>query len=45
MGVDVTQRNIANLVCLSPGNLDIHPGMNVGQMHNIDVDMGKRSRV
>jgi hypothetical protein len=40
-GVDVTHGNVANLVCLSPGNLGIHPGIHVGQVLNVGFDMGK----
>lgn len=40
-GVDVTHKNVANLVCLSPGGLGIQPGMSVGQVLNISFDMGK----
>lgn len=39
-GVDVTHRNVTNLVCMSPGNLDIRPGKRVGQVLNISFDMG-----
>lgn len=39
-GVDVTHRNVANLVCMSPGNLGIRPGHRVGQVLNISFDMG-----
>ncbi|CRK17808.1 hypothetical protein BN1723_017577, partial [Verticillium longisporum] len=38
-GVDVTHRNVTNLVCLSPGGLDIGPGTRVGQILNISFDM------
>ncbi|KAL6826399.1 non-ribosomal peptide synthetase [Trichoderma camerunense] len=38
-GVDVTHRNVANLVCMSPGNLGIRPGHRVGQVLNISFDM------
>ncbi|KJZ77824.1 hypothetical protein HIM_03001 [Hirsutella minnesotensis 3608] len=38
-GVDVTHKNVANLVCLSPGGLGIRPGMRVGQVLNISFDM------
>ncbi|KAG6064118.1 hypothetical protein E4U32_000538 [Claviceps aff. humidiphila group G2b] len=38
-GVDVTHKNVANLVCLSPGGLGVRPGMSVGQMLNISFDM------
>ncbi|KAF4974003.1 hypothetical protein FZEAL_9047 [Fusarium zealandicum] len=38
-GVDVTHRNVANLVCLSPGNLGVAPGTCVGSVLNISFDM------
>ncbi|KAJ2898600.1 Adenylate-forming reductase [Zalerion maritima] len=38
-GVDVTHKNVTNLVCLSPGNLGISPGTNVGSILNISFDM------
>ncbi|KAL8401000.1 hypothetical protein RB594_001135 [Gaeumannomyces avenae] len=38
-GVDVTHRNVTNLLCLSPGGLGIKPGMRVGQVLNISFDM------
>ncbi|KAG6002027.1 hypothetical protein E4U21_003569 [Claviceps maximensis] len=38
-GVDVTHKNVANLVCLSPGGLGVQPGMRVGQVLNISFDM------
>ncbi|KAL8393859.1 hypothetical protein RB595_003566 [Gaeumannomyces hyphopodioides] len=38
-GVDVTHRNVTNLLCLSPGGLEIQPGMRVGQVLNISFDM------
>ncbi|OAA38829.1 AMP-dependent synthetase/ligase [Metarhizium rileyi] len=38
-GVDVTHKNVTNLVCLSPGGLGIKPGMSVGQVLNISFDM------
>ncbi|QUC16737.1 uncharacterized protein UV8b_00978 [Ustilaginoidea virens] len=38
-GVHVTHRNVANLVCLSPGGLGVQPGMSVGQVLNISFDM------
>ncbi|QPH19263.1 hypothetical protein C2857_004451 [Epichloe festucae Fl1] len=38
-GVDVTHKNVANLVCLSPGGLGVRPGMCVGQVLNISFDM------
>jgi non-ribosomal peptide synthetase component F len=40
-GVDVTHRNVANLVCQAPGNLDVRPGTCVGSILNISFDMGK----
>ncbi|CAH0017627.1 unnamed protein product [Clonostachys rhizophaga] len=38
-GVDVTHRNVANLVCQAPGNLSIRPGIIVGSTLNISFDM------
>ncbi|OAA69728.1 AMP-dependent synthetase/ligase [Cordyceps fumosorosea ARSEF 2679] len=38
-GVDVTQANVANLVCQAPGNLGVSPGVRVGQLLNISFDM------
>ncbi|SPJ90424.1 related to non-ribosomal peptide synthetase [Fusarium torulosum] len=38
-GVDVTHRNVVNLVCLSPGNLGVAPGTCVGSVLNISFDM------
>ncbi|KAL0940436.1 AMP-binding enzyme [Colletotrichum truncatum] len=38
-GVDVTHKNVTNLVCLSPGNLGMSPGTRVGQVLNISFDM------
>ncbi|KAF4986213.1 hypothetical protein FGRMN_10949 [Fusarium graminum] len=38
-GVDITHRNVANLVCLSPGNLGVVPGTCVGSVLNISFDM------
>ncbi|KAH6634625.1 AMP-binding enzyme [Chaetomium sp. MPI-SDFR-AT-0129] len=38
-GVDVTHRNVTNIVCLAPGRLGIEPGMRVGQVLNIGFDM------
>ncbi|KAF7544978.1 hypothetical protein G7Z17_g9545 [Cylindrodendrum hubeiense] len=38
-GVDITHRNVANLVCLSPGNLGVTPGTSVGSLLNISFDM------
>ncbi|CAM1508539.1 Fc.00g053870.m01.CDS01 [Cosmosporella sp. VM-42] len=38
-GVDVTHKNVTNLVCLSPGSLGVRPGISVGQFLNISFDM------
>ncbi|KJZ71378.1 hypothetical protein HIM_09219 [Hirsutella minnesotensis 3608] len=38
-GVDVTHKNVVNLVCLSPGDLAVRPGTCVGQVLNISFDM------
>ncbi|TDZ17472.1 Adenylate-forming reductase [Colletotrichum orbiculare MAFF 240422] len=38
-GVDVTHKNVTNLVCLSPGNLGISAGTRTGQVLNISFDM------
>ncbi|KFA64872.1 hypothetical protein S40285_02849 [Stachybotrys chlorohalonatus IBT 40285] len=38
-GVDVSHKNVANLVCLYPGNLGIRPRDKVGQVLNISFDM------
>lgn len=38
-GVRVTQKNLANIILSSPGNLDIRPGTKVGQILNIGFDM------
>lgn len=38
-GVDVTHKNVTNLVCLAPGNLGIQPGVKVGSLLNISFDM------
>ncbi|KAF4119364.1 Acyl-CoA synthetase (AMP-forming)/AMP-acid ligase II [Geosmithia morbida] len=38
-GVDVTHRNVANLVCQSPGDLGVRPGTCVGSILNISFDM------
>ena len=43
-GVDVTHKNVTNLVCTSPGDLHIGPGKRVGQILNISFDMGKSMR-
>ncbi|KAF4959947.1 hypothetical protein FGADI_1450 [Fusarium gaditjirri] len=38
-GVDITHRNVANLVCLAPGNLGVAAGTCVGSVLNISFDM------
>ncbi|KAK6225436.1 AMP-binding enzyme [Colletotrichum tabaci] len=38
-GVDVTHKNVTNLVCLSPGDLGISTGTRVSQVLNISFDM------
>ncbi|KAH7152548.1 hypothetical protein B0J13DRAFT_594346 [Dactylonectria estremocensis] len=38
-GVDITHRNVVNLVCLSPGNLGVTAGLRVGSLLNISFDM------
>ncbi|KPM43747.1 hypothetical protein AK830_g2757 [Neonectria ditissima] len=38
-GVNVTHRNVTNLICQAPGNLGISPGKCVGQVLNISFDM------
>lgn len=38
-GVDITHKNVTNLVCLPPGNLGIAPGTHVGALLNISFDM------
>ncbi|KAI0041517.1 AMP-binding protein [Auriscalpium vulgare] len=38
-GVVVTHQNVTNLLCLSPGNLDIRPGVHVAQLLNVAFDM------
>ncbi|USH04497.1 AMP-binding protein [Grimontia kaedaensis] len=38
-GVQVTHKNVANIVMTSPGNLGIKPGMRVGQILSIAFDM------
>jgi non-ribosomal peptide synthetase component F len=40
-GVDVTHRNVTNLVCHNPGGLGIAQGTRVGQVLNISFDMGE----
>ncbi|GJD04573.1 AMP-binding enzyme [Colletotrichum higginsianum] len=42
-GVDVTHKNVTNLVCLSPGDLGISTGTRVSQVLNISFDMGMGS--
>ncbi|EAW13731.1 putative NRPS-like enzyme [Aspergillus clavatus NRRL 1] len=39
-GVDVTHKNVTNVVCQSPGNLGISRGSKVGQVLSISFDMG-----
>ncbi|KAE9395076.1 nonribosomal peptide synthetase 12 [Gymnopus androsaceus JB14] len=38
-GVEVKHGNVTNLVCLSPGNLKMGPGVRVSQLMNIGFDM------
>ncbi|KAL3589417.1 hypothetical protein FPOAC2_11583 [Fusarium poae] len=38
-GVDITHKNVTNLVCLSPGNLGVAVGTCVGSVLNISFDM------
>ncbi|KAH7107851.1 acetyl-CoA synthetase-like protein [Auriculariales sp. MPI-PUGE-AT-0066] len=38
-GVDVMHRNVVNLLCLSPGNVGMRPGLRVAQLLNIAFDM------
>ncbi|CAA7261580.1 unnamed protein product [Cyclocybe aegerita] len=38
-GVDVSHGNVANLLCLAPGNLGMRPGLRVSQLMNISFDM------
>ncbi|KAF4454014.1 hypothetical protein F53441_3398 [Fusarium austroafricanum] len=38
-GVDITHSNVANLVCLAPGNLGVAPGTCVSSVLNISFDM------
>nr|RBQ86387.1 hypothetical protein FVER53263_20296 [Fusarium verticillioides] len=38
-GVDITHRNVANLVCLAPGKLGVESGTCVGSVLNISFDM------
>ncbi|KAL5333743.1 hypothetical protein BJX70DRAFT_405945 [Aspergillus crustosus] len=39
-GVDVTHRNVTNILCQAPGNLGITRGSRVGQVLSISFDMG-----
>ncbi|KAL3496559.1 hypothetical protein BJX62DRAFT_221887 [Aspergillus germanicus] len=39
-GVDVTHRNVTNILCQPPGNLGMVPGIRVGQVLSISFDMG-----
>ncbi|KZV88846.1 nonribosomal peptide synthetase 12 [Exidia glandulosa HHB12029] len=38
-GVEVMHRNVVNLLCMSPGNIGMRPGMRVSQLLNIAFDM------
>ncbi|KAI0070625.1 nonribosomal peptide synthetase 12 [Panus rudis PR-1116 ss-1] len=38
-GVEVMHYNVTNLVCLSPGNIEMQPGRRVSQLLNIAFDM------
>ncbi|KAK7690040.1 hypothetical protein QCA50_006685 [Cerrena zonata] len=38
-GVEVMHRNVINLVCLEPGNIEMRPGRRVSQLLNIAFDM------
>ncbi|OCH91225.1 nonribosomal peptide synthetase 12 [Obba rivulosa] len=38
-GVDVKHGNVTNLVCLSPGNVEMAPGRRVAQLMNVAFDM------
>ncbi|KAK8041475.1 non-ribosomal peptide synthetase [Apiospora phragmitis] len=38
-GVNISHKNVTNLVCLAPGNLGIQPGTSVGSVLNISFDM------
>jgi long-subunit acyl-CoA synthetase (AMP-forming) len=40
-GVDVSHRNVTNLLCNYPGNLNIRRGTKVAQLLSISFDMGK----
>ncbi|KAL4805389.1 hypothetical protein BDV18DRAFT_140810 [Aspergillus unguis] len=39
-GVDVTHRNVTNILCQSPGNLGMTKGSKVGQVLSVSFDMG-----
>ncbi|KAL2830519.1 hypothetical protein BDW59DRAFT_170092 [Aspergillus cavernicola] len=39
-GVDVTHKNVTNILCQAPGNLGISQGSKVGQVLSISFDMG-----
>ncbi|EMD40260.1 secondary metabolism protein [Gelatoporia subvermispora B] len=39
IGVDVKHGNVTNLVCLSPGNVEMAPGRRVAQLMNVAFDM------
>ncbi|KAL4865281.1 hypothetical protein BDV12DRAFT_188313 [Aspergillus spectabilis] len=39
-GVDVTHKNVTNILCQAPGNLGISQGSRVGQVLSISFDMG-----
>ncbi|KAL2872401.1 putative NRPS-like enzyme [Aspergillus lucknowensis] len=39
-GVDVTHRNVTNLLCQAPGNLGMTRGSKVGQVLSVGFDMG-----
>ncbi|EKM79191.1 hypothetical protein AGABI1DRAFT_74022 [Agaricus bisporus var. burnettii JB137-S8] len=38
-GVDVSHKNVTNLLCMAPGNLHMAPGVRVSQLLNISFDM------
>jgi non-ribosomal peptide synthetase component F len=40
-GVDVMHGNVTNLICLSPGNVGMRPGLRVSQLLNIAFDMAQ----
>ncbi|KAF8508109.1 putative nonribosomal peptide synthetase [Hysterangium stoloniferum] len=39
-GVDVRHNGVSNVICGPPGNVNMRPGMRVGQLLNIAFDMG-----